>query len=215
MPRRISDPYEVLGLDRNATEVDIRAAYLRLVKKHHPDKNPDDKASEWIFKQVQSAYETLCNAKGVQPSGQQRPPRAHRDHTERDQHAGPDHHSGPQQDSERAERQEHRRSRQQRPRAKGERSAGVRPEHTTRERSPADSALRRTLRWGKWTVYCSNAVLWPSALAGWLEWLPDRVGVLAFGWMGLGVWMLAWDFVLKDTIKDLVKQFRRETRKRP
>ena len=55
MPRKITDPYEVLGLDRNATEADVRAAYLRLVKRHHPDKNPGDKASEWIFKEVQIA----------------------------------------------------------------------------------------------------------------------------------------------------------------
>ena len=59
MPRKITDPYEVLGLDRGATEADVRTAYLRLAKKHHPDKNPGDKASEWIFKEVQRAYETL------------------------------------------------------------------------------------------------------------------------------------------------------------
>ena len=77
--------------------------------------------------------------------------------------------------------------------------------HTTRKRSGAESTFRRTLRWGKWTVYCSNAFLWPSALAGRLEWLPDRVGGLVFGWMALGAWMLAWDFVLKGSIKDAVR----------
>ena len=56
MPRKTTDPYEVLGLSRGATEADVRAAYLRLAKKHHPDKNPGDKASEWIFKEVQRAY---------------------------------------------------------------------------------------------------------------------------------------------------------------
>ena len=84
MPRRITDPYEVLGLDRNATEADVRAAYLRLVKRHHPDKNPGDKASEWIFKEVQSAHETLRDAKGVRPGGQQGPPPPG-DRAERDQ----------------------------------------------------------------------------------------------------------------------------------
>ena len=43
MPRKITDPYEVLGLDRGATEADVRTAYLRLAKKHHPDKNPEIK----------------------------------------------------------------------------------------------------------------------------------------------------------------------------
>ena len=46
MPRKITDPYEVLGLHRGATDAAVRAAYLRLAKKHHPDKNPGDKASE-------------------------------------------------------------------------------------------------------------------------------------------------------------------------
>ena len=76
MPRKITDLYEVLGLNRGATEVDVRAAYLRLAKKHHPDKNPGDKASEWIFKEVQRAYETLRDANDGLPAGQERPPRA-------------------------------------------------------------------------------------------------------------------------------------------
>ena len=52
MPRKITDSYEVLGLHRGATDADVRTAYLRLAKKHHPDKNLGDKASEWIFKEV-------------------------------------------------------------------------------------------------------------------------------------------------------------------
>lgn len=59
MARQDRNPYEVLGLESNATRADIRAAYLRLAKKHHPDKNPGDKTSEWIFKEVSWAYETL------------------------------------------------------------------------------------------------------------------------------------------------------------
>ena len=49
--RKITGPYEVLGLDPGARKAEVRAAYLFLVKKHHPDKNPGDKASEWIFKE--------------------------------------------------------------------------------------------------------------------------------------------------------------------
>ena len=79
MPRKITDLYEVLGLNRGAKEVDVRAAYLRLAKKHHPDKNPEDKASEWIFKEVQRAYETLRDANDGLPAGQERPPRAQED----------------------------------------------------------------------------------------------------------------------------------------
>ncbi len=53
------DPWVVLGLRSNATPADVRRAYLRLAKKHHPDKNPGDKASEWIFREVRQAYDIL------------------------------------------------------------------------------------------------------------------------------------------------------------
>lgn len=59
MRSRDLDPYEVLGLEPGATWEEVRTAYRRLAKKHHPDKNPGDKASEWIFKQVGEAYERL------------------------------------------------------------------------------------------------------------------------------------------------------------
>ena len=215
MPRRITDPYEVLGLDRGATEVDVRAAYLRLVKRHHPDKNPGDKAAEWIFKEVQRAYETLRDAKEVRPGRQQGPSRSQPDRAEHDQRDGTEHDRRREQHSERPQREEHRRRRQQQPQAARKHSARARTKHaTTRERSRADSTVRRTLRWAKWTIYCSNALLWPSALAGLLEWLPDQVGGLVFGWMTLGSCTLAWDFVLKGAIKNAVEQFRREAQKR-
>lgn len=54
------DAYEVLGVDKNATDQEIKQAYYRLAKEHHPDKNPDNKeeATE-KFKEIQTSYEAL------------------------------------------------------------------------------------------------------------------------------------------------------------
>jgi molecular chaperone DnaJ len=46
------DYYEVLGVERGSSEADLKKAYRRLAMKHHPDRNPDDKASEDMFKEV-------------------------------------------------------------------------------------------------------------------------------------------------------------------
>jgi DnaJ-class molecular chaperone len=56
------DYYEVLGLDRSASEDDIKKAYRKLAMKHHPDRNDGDKVSEETFKEVKEAYETLSDA---------------------------------------------------------------------------------------------------------------------------------------------------------
>jgi curved DNA-binding protein len=61
MPER--DYYEVLGVPRNAAPDQIKQAYRKLAKKHHPDRNPTDKANaERMFKEVQSAYDVLGDA---------------------------------------------------------------------------------------------------------------------------------------------------------
>lgn len=56
------DYYEVLGLDRSATDEQIKKAYRQLAKKYHPDLNPGDKAAEENFKQVNEAYAVLSDA---------------------------------------------------------------------------------------------------------------------------------------------------------
>ncbi len=53
------DPYEILGIRRNATQEEIKKAYRRLAKQYHPDRNPNDKSAEQRFKEVHAAYEVL------------------------------------------------------------------------------------------------------------------------------------------------------------
>ena len=55
------DFYEALGISRTAAEKDIRAAYRKLARKFHPDVNPNDKAAESRFKEVNNAYEVLSD----------------------------------------------------------------------------------------------------------------------------------------------------------
>jgi curved DNA-binding protein len=55
------DYYEVLGVDRAATEDDIRKAYRKLARQHHPDVNPGDKSAEEKFKDINEAYEVLSD----------------------------------------------------------------------------------------------------------------------------------------------------------
>ena len=57
------DYYTVLGVNRDASEEDIKKAYRKLAMKHHPDRNPDDKASEDKFKEAKEAYEVLTDAR--------------------------------------------------------------------------------------------------------------------------------------------------------
>ena len=56
------DYYEILGVSRNAAEKDIKQAYRKLARQHHPDVNPGDKAAEERFKDINEAYEVLSDA---------------------------------------------------------------------------------------------------------------------------------------------------------
>ena len=58
----IEDPYKVLGLDRDASDEDVKRAYRRLAKKYHPDVNPGDKEAEQKFKEVNEAYAVLSDS---------------------------------------------------------------------------------------------------------------------------------------------------------
>ena len=53
------DYYEVLGVDRNASESDLKACYRKLALKYHPDRNPDNREAEEMFKEAAEAYEVL------------------------------------------------------------------------------------------------------------------------------------------------------------
>ena len=106
MARQDRNPYEVLGLDADATSDEIKAAYRRLAKKHHPDKNQGDKTSEWIFKEVNRAYAALRDT-----SDGNRSPRRYGARRERQEH-------------ERAEREGRERDDGTRERARREQQAG-------------------------------------------------------------------------------------------
>jgi len=55
------DYYEVLGLNKGASEEDIKKAYRKLAKKYHPDLNQGDKQAEETFKEINEAYQVLSN----------------------------------------------------------------------------------------------------------------------------------------------------------
>ncbi|MCC4116727.1 molecular chaperone DnaJ [Aromatoleum toluclasticum] len=56
------DYYDVLGVNRDAADDEIKKAYRKLAMKHHPDRNPDNKEAEEKFKEAKEAYEILSDA---------------------------------------------------------------------------------------------------------------------------------------------------------
>jgi molecular chaperone DnaJ len=57
----VKDPYQVLGVDKKASDEQIKKAYRKLARQYHPDRNPDDAAAEERFKDVQEAYSILSD----------------------------------------------------------------------------------------------------------------------------------------------------------
>src|SRR5258708_4402453 len=59
MATTFKDYYQTLGVSKTATQKEIKSAFRKLARKHHPDVNPGDKASEDRFKEANEAYEVL------------------------------------------------------------------------------------------------------------------------------------------------------------
>ena len=55
------DYYKILGVDKTATEKDIKSAYRKLARKFHPDLNPDNKDANRNFQQINEANEVLSD----------------------------------------------------------------------------------------------------------------------------------------------------------
>ncbi len=62
MALKFKDYYETLGVGRTSSAEEIKKAYRKLARKYHPDVNPNDKAAEEKFKEIQEAYEVLADS---------------------------------------------------------------------------------------------------------------------------------------------------------
>ena len=60
------DPYTVLGVDRNASEEEIKKAYRNLAKKYHPDANPNNPEAAEKMKEINAAYDQIQNPSAYQ-----------------------------------------------------------------------------------------------------------------------------------------------------
>lgn len=65
----IDDPYKVLGLERGASDEEVKKAYRRLAKKYHPDANPGDEAAARKMQEINAAYEQIKNPQSNAESG--------------------------------------------------------------------------------------------------------------------------------------------------
>lgn len=60
-PLPVRDPYDILGVDRSATQDEIKSAFRKLATQHHPDKNPGDDGAQQRFKEINAAYQILSD----------------------------------------------------------------------------------------------------------------------------------------------------------
>lgn len=65
----MDDPYQVLGVSRDASDEEIKRAYRRLAKQYHPDLNPGDEAAAKKMQQINAAYEQIKNPEKAAPGG--------------------------------------------------------------------------------------------------------------------------------------------------
>ena len=184
-PRRV-DPYEVLGLERGATWAEIRAAYRRLAKKHHPDKNPGDNASEWIFKEVGRAYEHLRGVHGAHAQTEERTRRgddpgrqSDYDHRERQARAQWDREQRQRaergrQEQERAQRRE--REQRERRQAQAARERREQPKSGRTARDSRDGMRREQRGWREsaWPLFIVAALVLLGIATAIYDTLPDR-----------------------------------------
>ena len=66
------DPYRTLGVTNDSTDAEIKRAYRKLARQYHPDRNPNDTASEERFKSIQNAYELIGSSEARREWDQQR-----------------------------------------------------------------------------------------------------------------------------------------------
>ena len=66
----MADPYEVLGVDRNASDDEIKRAYRRLARQYHPDANPDDPVAAKKMQEINAAYDQIKKPEKYQGQSQ-------------------------------------------------------------------------------------------------------------------------------------------------